>query len=61
VIEYRHYLSEVFNSLVAAGFVIEHVAEAPPDLYQDGEPKPGTWLHSELYIPGVFAILARKK
>jgi len=61
VFEYRHYLSEAFNGLIECGFVIEKVQESPSDLYQDSEPKPGTWLHSELYVPGLFTILARKK
>ncbi len=62
VIEYRHELSEVFNGLIACGFVIEQVIESPViDLYGDSEPEPGSWLHSELYVPGGFAILARKQ
>jgi SAM-dependent methyltransferase len=61
VIEYRHALSEVFNGLIACGFVIEQVVESPIDLYQEGEPEPGNWLHPELYVPGIFAIIARKK
>ena len=63
VIEYRHDLSETFNGLVDHGFVIEQVVESPPasDLYGEGAPEPGTWLHSELYIPGMYAILARKR
>lgn len=62
VIEYRHDLSEVFNGLIACGFGIEQVIETPTvELYADGEPEPGTWLHSELYVPGGFAILARKR
>ena len=60
VIEYRHELSEAFNGLVEHGLTIEHVMESPPNLYEDGEPEAGTWLHAERYIPGIFAILARK-
>jgi len=61
VFEYRHYLSEAFNGLIECGFVIDQVQESPSDLYQDEKPEPGTWLHSELYVPGLFAIVARKK
>lgn len=61
VIEYRHTLEDAFNGLLKCGFTIEHVEEAPPDLYHTGTSAPGTWEHSELYLPGMFAILARKK
>ncbi|MFA4872583.1 MAG: class I SAM-dependent methyltransferase [Patescibacteria group bacterium] len=61
VIEFRHTLEDAFNGLLECGFIIEYVQEAPPDLYQNGTPKPGTWEHSELYLPGMFTILARKK
>lgn len=64
VTEFRHYLGEMFNGLIENGFSIEQVEEAPSynDLYgDDQEPKPGTWLHAELYIHGAFFILARKK
>ena len=61
VFEFRHYLSEAFNGLIECGFIIEHVEEASADLYQNGKPKPGSWLHSLLYAPGMFAISARKK
>ncbi len=60
VIEYRHYLDEIFNGLVDCGFVIEHVEEMPKGLYQKKNARPGSWEHSLLYIPGCFAILARK-
>lgn len=61
VIEYRHDLSDTFNGLVEQGFVIEYVQESPPDLYQEEATEPGTWPHSELYIPGIYTILARKR
>ena len=60
VIEYRHYIDETFNGLIGCGFTIEGVYDWPPDLYQNGIPEPGNWLHSLLYVPGIFAILARK-
>lgn len=61
VMEYRHYISDVFNGLIDAGFEIIRVEEPPKDLYQDGEPEPGTWLHSLLYAPGLYVVIAKKK
>jgi len=61
VIEFRHYLSDVFNGLIEQGFITERVEEMPLDLYQKGQPKPGTWEHSLLYSHCSFAILARKR
>ena len=60
VMEFRHYLSDSFNGLIEAGFTIERVEEEPPGLSPEGKPKPGTWPHSLLYVPGMFVILARK-
>jgi len=61
VLEYRHYLDDTFNGLIECGFVIERVEEMPKGLYQSKEDKPGSWGHSLRYIPGLFAIVARKK
>lgn len=61
VIEYRHYLSEIFNGLIECGFVIKRVEEMPRGLYQSKKDKPGSWGHSLLYISGLFAILAKKE
>ncbi|MEK7078582.1 MAG: class I SAM-dependent methyltransferase [Patescibacteria group bacterium] len=61
VIEFRHYLDDIFNGLIECGFAIERVQEAPFDLYQNKQDKPGSWGHSLRYLPGLFAILARKK
>ncbi|WP_152912151.1 hypothetical protein [Caloranaerobacter sp. TR13] len=61
VLEYRHYLSKIFNGLIECGFVIEHVEEMPEGLYQSKENKSGSWGYSLLYIPGLSTILARKK
>lgn len=60
VFEFRHDLSDIFNGLILYGFVIEQVLEAPSDLYQEGAAEPGMWPHSELYLSGLFAIVARK-
>lgn len=61
VIEYRHYLDEIFNGLIGCGFVIEHVEEIPREIFQSKEDRPGSWGHSLRYISGIFTILARKK
>lgn len=61
VIEFRHYLDDIFNGLIECGFTIEQVQEAPRNLYQNKQDKPGSWGHSLRYLPGLFAILARKK
>ena len=61
VIEYRHYLDEIFNGLIECGFVIEHVEEMPHGLCQTKKDKPGSWGHLLRFLPGLFAILARKK
>ncbi len=61
VIEHRHYLDETFNGLIESEFLIEKVCEMPKELYQTENDQPGSWGHSLLYLPGIFAILARKK
>ena len=61
VIEFRHHLDDIFNGLIECGFTIEQVQEAPSNLYQSMQDKPGSWGHSLRYLPGLFAILARKK
>jgi SAM-dependent methyltransferase len=61
VVEFRHGLDETFNGLIECGFVIEQVVEEPAGIFTDGEPEPGSWAHSLRYLPGGFAILARKK
>lgn len=59
-IEFRHHLDDTFNGLIECGFTIEQVQEAPSGLYQSGQDKPGSWGHSLRYLPGLFAVLARK-
>lgn len=58
--DYRHTLNEAFNGLIETGFDIISVHEMPTGLYATDETKPGSWTHSLEYIPGLFAILARK-
>ena len=57
-IEFRHTLSGIFNGLLALGFSIIHVQEAPY-FYQNVQAPPGSWKHWRTYVPG-FAIVARK-
>lgn len=59
-IEFRHYLSDIFNGLLSAGFLIESLHEAP--YYRQTAPQvtPGSWSHQERYVAGEFAIVARK-
>jgi len=60
VIEYRHYLSDIFNGLLDAGFFLQHVHEAPCHLKHDAQVHPGSWEHILMHIPWHFAIVARK-
>lgn len=60
-IEYRHYLSDVFNGLVAVGFSIQHVCEAPCHLRSNPIAEAGSWEHILAHIPWLFAIVARKQ
>lgn len=58
-IQFRHYMSDIFNGLLAEGFSIEQVEDrwlGEPDL----EAPPGTWAHWLAYIVG-FVIVSRKE
>lgn len=59
-IEFRHYMNEVFNGLIAEGFFIQQVHETPHYL-QDTQAPPGSWTHQHTYLAGGFIIVARKK
>jgi len=59
-IEYRHYLSDIFNGLLGAGFFLQQVHEAPRHLKHNPHARPGSWEHILMYIPWHFAIVARK-
>jgi ubiquinone/menaquinone biosynthesis C-methylase UbiE len=60
-VQFRHYLSDIFNGLIEAGLSIQWVQEAPYHLQQDVRAEPGGWEHMLTYVPWTFAILARKK
>jgi SAM-dependent methyltransferase len=58
-IQYRHYLAEIFNELVAAGFSIQQVHDSPQYfLSENARAQPGTWDHWLTYV-GEFAVIAR--
>ncbi len=57
--DFRHYLADIFNGLLANGFRIEHVEERPwtqPDI----DAPPGSWAHEMAYNVS-FAIVAKKE
>lgn len=58
-IEFRHYLSDIFNGLAAVGLSIQQVEEAPHYRQQHADSQPGTWAHWMTYVAG-FAIVAKK-
>jgi SAM-dependent methyltransferase len=58
-IQFRHFLAEIFNGLIAAGFTIEQVQDSPEYFVpENAEAEPGTWDHWLTYV-GEFAIVAR--
>lgn len=59
VIEFKHYLSDIFNGLIEAGLSIQQVQEVPFYQLQNENLTPGSWEHWLTYITG-FAIVARK-
>jgi SAM-dependent methyltransferase len=60
-IEFRHYLDDIFNGLLAAGLSIEQVEEVSRSRPPAPEPLRGSWDHFEEYVGGGFAIVARKQ
>ena len=59
-IEFRHYLSEIFNGLLAVGLNVQEVQEDPQYQRQDAQTTPGSWAHYLMYLPG-FAVVARNE
>jgi ubiquinone/menaquinone biosynthesis C-methylase UbiE len=59
-VEYRHYLSDIFNGLLDTGFSLQQVYESPCHLKHDADVRPGSWEHILMYIPWDFAIVAKK-
>ncbi|NPV07651.1 MAG: class I SAM-dependent methyltransferase [Anaerolineae bacterium] len=59
--QFRHYLADIFNGLLAAGLSIEQVADDPQYFTEHRPPPdPGTWHHYLLYCGG-FAVVSRKR
>ncbi len=58
-VEFKHYLSEIFNELIVSGMSIKQVEDA--HLYRDNptDTVPGSWEHWLNYISG-FAVIAEK-
>lgn len=60
-IQFRHFMADVFNGLVAAGFSIQQVEDDPQFLVQqNAQAQPGTWDHWLAYVGG-FAVVAQKR
>jgi SAM-dependent methyltransferase len=59
-IEFRHYLSDVFNGLIECGFVICQIEEMPGHLDMNPKAEPGSWAHILGHLPWLFAIVAQK-
>jgi SAM-dependent methyltransferase len=59
--DFRHFLGDIFNGLLEAGFVIQAVHEAPCHLQNKADAEPGSWEHWLTYVQGQFAIVATKQ
>ena len=59
-IEFRHYMSDIFNGIIGAGFSIREVHEQPQYLHLGSDVPPGSWTHEEAYVAGKFVIVACK-
>jgi len=57
-IQFRHYMSDIFNGLLAMGFSIQHIQDSPLD-QPDPQARPGSWAHWLTYVMG-FVIVAKK-
>lgn len=58
-IQFRHYMDEIFNGLLDAGFSIERVFDPSRHDRPDPDVRPGSWRHWGAYIGGL-CILSRK-
>ncbi|HCK99564.1 MAG TPA: hypothetical protein DHW42_05590 [Candidatus Marinimicrobia bacterium] len=59
VIEFRHYLSDIFNGIIESGMIIQEVQEAPCHQLKNENLTLGSWEHWLTYVIG-FAIVAQK-
>lgn len=60
-IQFRHYLTDIFNGLLSEGLSIQWVQEAPYHLMHNPHASPGTWEHILMYVPWIFVIVGRKE
>ena len=60
-IEFRHYLSDIFNGLLEVGLSIQQVQETPHYLRHNPQTRPGSWTHHQTYVAGEFVIVAEKE
>ncbi|MFB3041326.1 MAG: class I SAM-dependent methyltransferase [Candidatus Poribacteria bacterium] len=58
-VEFRHYLGDIFNGLLAVGLSLQQVQESPHYHRQNSQASPGDWTHWLTYVVG-FAIVAKK-
>jgi len=59
-IEFRHYMDDLFNGLIEAGFSIQEIIDLRRDQRPDPKTPPGSWDHERFYVGGAFTIVARK-
>lgn len=60
-IEFRHYLDDIFNGLLAAGLAIRQVDDLSRHTPPDPRAAPGSWAHESTYLGGHFVIVAQKR
>ena len=58
--EYRHLLSDIFNGLIEAGFMIRGVCEAPCHLGGDRNAQPGSEAHMHGYVQRYFCVVCAR-
>lgn len=58
-VEFRHYLSDIFNGLLETGMTIQQVAEAETFRPKTSRTEPGSWEHWLSFISG-FVVIAGK-
>ena len=60
MMEFRHYLGEVFDGLISLGFLIQRVLESPGKLPSPKD-RQGSHRHWGAFIGGSYTILAKKE
>jgi SAM-dependent methyltransferase len=59
-IQFRHYMADIFDGLVAAGLSIQQVQDDPQYYVpENAQAPPGTWDHWRTYVGG-FGVVAKK-